>query len=112
MPDAPEVAVVLTTVSSTDEAMDLVRELVTRRLAACGTILPEARSIYRWKDQLSVEGEVVVILKTRSAMLNDLKSAFSELHPYAVPELLALPVADGLPRYLGWIASETAELEA
>jgi periplasmic divalent cation tolerance protein len=112
MQEAPDVVVVLTTVSTQDEALHLVRALVDRRLVACGTMLPEARSIYRWKDQVSDEGEVVIILKTRSALVEDLKTAFAELHPYAVPELLAMSVTDGLARYLGWIASETALAEA
>ena len=104
--------VVLTTVSTQDEALHLVRALVDRRLVACGTMLPEARSIYRWKDQVSDEGEVVIILKTRAVLVEELKSAFADLHPYTVPELLAMPVTDGLARYLSWIASETAMAEA
>ena len=108
MPGASDAVVVLTTVTSNDEAIALVRELVERRLVACGTILPGARSIYRWEGKLADESEVVVLLKTQSAQVNALKSAFAELHPYTVPELLALPVADGLQRYLGWIGTETA----
>lgn len=112
MNEAPDVVVVLTTVTNPDEATELVRSLVNRRLVACATMLPEARSIYRWKDQLSEEGEVVILLKTRSALMEGLKAAFAELHPYTVPELLALPVSDGLQKYLGWIATETALAEA
>lgn len=108
MQPTSDVVVVLTTVASIDEAVALVRELVERRLAACGTMLPGARSIYRWEGKLADENEVVVILKTHEAQLDALKAAFGELHPYTVPELLALPVSDGLERYLGWIGSETA----
>jgi periplasmic divalent cation tolerance protein len=74
---------------------------------ACGTILPACRSLYRWQGQVADEREVVVLLKTRSARLDALKAAFAELHPYKVPELLALAVEAGLDRYLEWISGET-----
>jgi periplasmic divalent cation tolerance protein len=100
--------VVMTTVASADEAVSLVRSLLDRRLVACGTLLPGARSLYRWQGKIADEQEVVVLLKTRSARLDALESAFAELHPYKVPELLALPVNAGLDKYLAWITAETA----
>lgn len=100
--------VVLTTVASEDEAVKLVRALLERRLIACGTLLPGARSIYRWEDKIADEPEIVVLLKTRSAALASIEQAFGELHPYKVPELLALAVSGGLEKYLGWIAGETS----
>jgi periplasmic divalent cation tolerance protein len=99
--------VVLTTLASDDEALRLVRALLDRRLIACGTVLPAGRSIYRWQGKIADEREVVVLLKTRSARLEALKAAFAELHPYKVPELLALSVEAGLDRYLEWINGET-----
>jgi len=100
--------VVLTTVASEDEAVKLVRTLLERRLVACGTLFPGARSLYRWQSKIADEREVVVLLKTRSARLDSLQSAFNELHPYKVPELLALPVSAGLGKYLEWINGETS----
>ena len=100
--------VVLTTVSTDDEAVTLVRELLDRRLIACGTLLPGARSLYRWQGKLADEREVLVMLKTRSARLQQLQAAFTELHPYKVPELLALSVDTGLEKYLEWINGETS----
>lgn len=99
--------VVLTTVASDEEGVRLVRALLERRLIACGTLVPGARSLYRWQGKIADEREVVVILKTRSARLETLQAAFGELHPYKVPELLALPVSAGLPKYLEWISGET-----
>jgi periplasmic divalent cation tolerance protein len=104
---ATDAMVVLTTVASTDEAVALVRGLLERRLIACGTILPGARSLYRWEGKVADEQEIVVLLKTRSARLDSLRAAFGELHPYKVPELLALPVQGGLEKYLQWINTET-----
>jgi len=100
--------VVLTTIATTDEAIRLIRSLLERRLIACGTILPGGRSLYRWEGKVAEEQEVVVLLKTRSARLASIEAAFADLHPYKVPELLALPVEAGLPRYLEWIAGETS----
>jgi periplasmic divalent cation tolerance protein len=100
--------VVLTTVSTPREATKLVRGLVERRIIACGTMLPAARSIYRWEGKVADESEVVILLKTRSAMLHALERAFAELHPYKVPELLALAATAGLEKYMDWINSETS----
>ena len=104
----PSAVVVLTTLASEEEAVALVRALLDRRLVACGTILPRGRSLYRWEGQLADEAEVVVLLKTVSARLVELEAAFGELHPYRVPELIAIPAAGGLTKYLGWIEAETA----
>jgi periplasmic divalent cation tolerance protein len=100
--------VVLTTVASADEAVALITGLLERRLIACGTMLPRARSFYRWEGKLADEEEIVVMLKTRAPRLEQLEAAFGELHPYKVPELLALPVTAGLAKYLAWINDETS----
>ncbi len=100
--------VVLTTVSSAEDAVTLIRALLDRRLIACGTLLPGARSLYRWEGKVADEHEVVVILKTAATRVDAIEHAFAELHPYKLPELLALPVAAGLDRYLAWIGQETS----
>ena len=99
--------VVLTTVASEDEAVRFVRALLDRRIIACGTLLPGARSLYRWQGKTADEREVVIMLKTRSGCLDALRAAVGELHPYKVPELLALPVQAGTEKYLEWISGET-----
>ena len=104
----PDALVVLTTVASDEDAVTLIRALLDRRLVACGTVLPGARSLYRWDGKVADEHEVVVVLKTRADRLAALEHAFAELHPYKLPELLALPVAAGLDRYLAWIGQEAA----
>jgi periplasmic divalent cation tolerance protein len=104
----PNATVVLTTVASADEAVALVRALLDRRLIACGNILPGVRSLYRWEGKVADEREVIVLLKTRASRLEALEMAFGELHPYKVPELLALPVSAGLHKYLEWIDDETS----
>lgn len=105
---ASDALIVLTTLASEAEAVTFVRALLERRLIACGTVLPAARSLYRWDGKIADESEVIVMLKTRSARLDALEQAFEELHPYKVPELVALGVAAGTAKYLSWIGAETA----
>jgi periplasmic divalent cation tolerance protein len=99
--------VVLTTVASEDAGVALVRGLLDQRLIACGTLLPGARSLYRWQGDVADAREVVVLLKTRAPQLAALEAACAALHPYAVPELLALEVAAGNATYLDWLMTET-----
>ncbi len=104
---AGEFVVALTTLGSPDQAKVLVRRLVEERVVACGTILPRATSVYRWRGQVTEEEEVVVLLKTAKSRWPALEAAVKAQHPYEVPELLALPVTAGLDRYLDWMDSET-----
>ena len=103
-----DATVVLTTVSSDDEAVKLVRALLDKRLIACGTLLPGARSLYRWQGKVADERETVLLLKTRSARVEELQQAFRDLHPYKVPEFLVLSVDSGLEKYIEWINEETS----
>jgi periplasmic divalent cation tolerance protein len=100
--------VVLTTLPNEAQARALVTALVAERLIACGTLVPGARSVYRWDGKVTEEVEVVVLLKTEESKWDALCSAVRRQHPYAVPELLALPVERGLDRYLSWLTQEVA----
>ncbi len=100
-------SVVLTTLGNRVDAQSLVRRLVEDRLVACGTIVENAFSIYEWQGKLEETSEVLVVLKTREDLWDELQKAVRELHPYDVPELLALPVQKGLPAYLEWLAGQT-----
>src|SRR5438128_10112129 len=103
---SPTALLVLTTLASEQDARALVTALVADRLVACGTLLPGARSIYRWAGKVTEETEVVVLLKTDARKWDALAAAVRAKHPYEVPELLALPVERGLEPYLAWLASE------
>jgi periplasmic divalent cation tolerance protein len=81
--------------------------LVEERLAACGTLLPGATSIYRWQGAVEEAQEVQIILKTTTENVTKLIARVTEIHPYEVPEIICLQVADGLPAYLAWIDSST-----
>ena len=101
--------VAFTTAPSADAGRMIVRALVERRLVACGTVIPGGVSIYRWKDDVAEQREAVVILKTTAARWEALAAALPELHPYEVPELVAVPVAGGHAAYLQWLSEATAE---
>jgi len=104
MPDTP--LLVLTTLSSPEDARRFVRALVDERVVACGTIVPGASSIYRWRDEVQETPEVVVLLKTMASRWAALRDAVLGHHPYTVPELIALPVSAGLDAYVAWVGEE------
>lgn len=106
MADTPLLA--FTTLGSPEDARRLVRALVDERVAACGTIVPGAASIYRWKGAVQEEDEVVVLLKTMSSRWAALQDAVRRHHPYEVPELIGVPMSHGLEAYVAWVASEVA----
>lgn len=102
-----DVLVVLVTSPTPERAAELARTLVEERLAACGNVVPGVRSIYRWEGKVEDEQEVLLVLKTTRARLEALRARVLALHPYQVPEVLALSVEAGSAAYLEWVAAET-----
>lgn len=103
---------VYVTASSREEAVTIGRAVVGERLAACANVLDGMQSIYWWDGKLNEEGEAAMILKTRSELLPALIARVRALHSYDCPCVVALPIADGNPDYLQWIAAETAKARA
>jgi len=102
-----EFIVVIVTCASPAEAEHIAEQLVAERLAACGTTVPNARSIFRWQGQVNRESEVLLLLKTRAALFARLRDRTRQLHSYEVPEIIALPIAAGDESYLAWLQAET-----
>jgi periplasmic divalent cation tolerance protein len=100
--------VVLVTCPNRRVAELLGRSMVEERLAACANVVPGLTSIYRWGGKLCRDREVLVIMKTRRPRFQALARRVCALHPYAVPEIIALPLAAGSPAYLQWVAESTA----
>lgn len=96
-------ALILTTFERRDDAVRTVRTLVEERHAACGNILPQVVSIYRWKDRIEQAEEVMVLLKCPAAGVADLQRRLIELHPYEVPEVVVLQPSEVSPDYLRWL---------
>jgi len=95
---------VLTTFGNPEDAVQVARMLVVEKLAACGTVLPGARSIYAWEGKIEESAETVVIFKTTATRLEDFQKRLAELHPYEVPEIVALDPAAVAPAYAKWVA--------
>jgi periplasmic divalent cation tolerance protein len=95
--------VVLSTVATVEDGERLARSLVERRLAACVSVLPGLTSTYRWQGVIRKDEERLLVIKTRADRYEELRSALVEMHPYDVPEVVALSVAAGHGPYLGWI---------
>ena len=96
-----EPVVVLCTFPDLDQARQIGAALVERQVAACVNLLPGVESIYRWEGKIERAGEVLAVIKT--TRYANLEAAIRELHPYEVPEIIALPVVTGLAEYLKWL---------
>ncbi len=99
--------VILSTCPDIATAERLGRGLVEASLAACVNVLPAVRSIYRWNDAVQSDEEALMIVKTTAACLEAARAHLLAHHPYEVPEVVALPVADGHDAYLSWVAAST-----
>ncbi len=104
----PSEQFVYVTCGSKAEAKEIGQVLVGNRLAACANILPGMESIYWWDGKLTSDKEVILIVKTTEAVLNNLIAAVKKIHSYDVPCVVALPIEGGNPDFLQWIHSETA----
>ena len=100
---ATDALIVFCTFPTMEEARRVIRELVELNLIACGNIFPGIESIYRWKGVVETSAEALAILKTTEESFDQLQVEFKSRHSYEVPELVAIPIAAGLPNYLKWI---------
>jgi periplasmic divalent cation tolerance protein len=107
-PSAHLVRVALSTAPDGETAARIARTLVEERLAACVNVVPAVRSIYRWQGRVEDDAEVLLVIKTRAERVDALAERLRALHPYELPELVALPVAAGSAPYLDWLAAEAA----
>ena len=102
-----EVLLILTNLPDRASAERVAEALVIQRVAACVNVLAECASIYRWEGKLEHASEVPLLIKTTRAAYPKLEDALRKLHPYELPEIIALPVDTGLPEYLNWVVQET-----
>ena len=102
-----QVLVILVTAVNQEEARKIGKEMVDAKLAACANIIPGIQSIYRWKGKVVKAQEVLIILKSTRPRYRALEKAIKSMHTYETPEIIALPVKEGLNRYIGWVRSET-----
>ena len=101
------VLICLTTCPDRSAADRIATALVDERLAACVNIVPGIHSTYRWQGQVMRDEELLLIIKTTVERMAELRARLPQLHPYELPELVAVESVDGLPAYLDWVRDET-----
>ena len=94
---------ILNTCPDKETATRVANTLVSKRLAACVNILPGLTSVYHWKGQIETGEEYLLFIKSTRAAFNELQSIICEIHPYELPEVIAVPLIAGLESYLSWI---------
>jgi periplasmic divalent cation tolerance protein len=99
----------ISTVSSREEAHTIAKALVSERLAACVNIAGEVESVYRWNGDVEKAQEFMMLIKTTGDRFGAVMERLKELHSYEVPELIQVPIENGLPEYLEWISESVAE---
>ena len=100
-----EPLIVLCTVPDDAVAKQIASALVTEQLAACINIVPGITSVYRWKGAIETDMELLLIMKTTATSYPQLQKRISALHPYELPEIIAVSLDRGLPDYLAWITT-------
>jgi len=103
----PSPLLCITTLPDADTAGKLAAALVEQRLAACVNILAPCRSVYRWQGEIHNDNEVPLLIKTTAERYAALEGYLRQNHPYDLPELIAIDLAQGLPAYLAWLATES-----
>ena len=100
----PLFQIVLTTCPDKVSAERIAHALVEEGLAACVNVLPPMHSIYRWKGKIEQATEQLLVIKSTVARFPAIRKRIQALHPYELPEIIAVPIADGLPGYLAWLS--------
>ena len=99
---------VMTQMPDRDSALALARSLVESRVAACVSVGAPVESLYHWQGKIETAQETPLVVKTQQSRYREVEAAIRAQHPYELPEILAVPVADGLAPYLRWLVDETA----
>jgi len=102
-----ETLLVMTNLPDQAAAEKLAQALIEGRLAACVNVLAPCRSIYRWQGKVETATEVPLLIKTAAARYAALEAAIRAAHPYELPEIIAVPIEQGLPDYLAWVVAST-----
>ncbi len=105
-----EFSVVWVTCANSDEAERIASGLVSDRVCACVNILPKVRSVYRWEGKIEKANEVMLVIKSRTALFDKIKDKVKSLHSYECPEVIQLPVTQGHKPYLDWVKENTVGL--
>ena len=106
-----EFCIVLSSCPNGEVADTIARELIKRGLAACVNILPSVRSVYTWKGKVETASEHLLLVKSHGRQYKAIETCVRQLHPYELPEIIAVPIAGGLDTYLSWLEKPEATHE-
>ncbi|GHG04442.1 divalent-cation tolerance protein CutA [Thalassotalea marina] len=95
--------IVLCNCPNDEIASQIAKHLVELKLAACVNVIPGVRSVYQWQGKIEIDHEVQLIIKTRQSLFEQLSREITQLHPYDVPEIIAMEIAAGNHAYLQWL---------
>mmetsp|Transcript_7588 Transcript_7588/g.11167 ORF Transcript_7588/g.11167 Transcript_7588/m.11167 type:complete len:128 (-) Transcript_7588:28-411(-) len=102
-----EASAVYITIDSSQKAEELAKGLVDSELAACVNIIPSVKSVYKWENQVHVDEELLLMVKTRSELIPSLTEWVQNNHPYDCPEVISVPITSGNPAYLQFVTDST-----
>ncbi len=91
-------------------SIELARQIIEHKLAACVNVLPEVTSIYQWKGEVKQDSETLLLIKTTKSRYPALQKLITENHPYELPEVIAVPITEALPEFLSWIKETITEV--
>jgi periplasmic divalent cation tolerance protein len=106
-----DVLVAFCTFPNAEAARGIARELVERRLVACGNVVPQIHSVYRWEGKVESGDEALAIFKLTAAGYAQFEATLRSLHPYEVPEIISCRISEGLPEYLRWVVESCGEIK-
>lgn len=104
-----DVRLTYVTCPDTATAEEIASQLIAEHEAACVNIVPGLRSVYRWQGRVETDEEVLLLIKTTEARFTAVRERVMQLHPDELPEVIAVPVVQGLAGYLDWVRSETRD---
>jgi periplasmic divalent cation tolerance protein len=108
---ADEIVLAFCTFPDAETARRSAREIVELRLAACGNVLPQIHSVYRWQGKIESADEALAIFKLPADRYAEFETKLRSLHPYDVPEIISCGVDRGLPEYLRWVSESCGQRE-
>ncbi len=105
------ISLVMTSVGTEQQAVEISEELIGRHLATCVNIVPCLRSIYRWKGKICEDTEYLLLIKTPAARFDEVAEAIRELHSYELPEIMSIPIEKAETAFHRWVLQMVAEPE-
>ncbi len=108
MQNQAEFLLVQTSCPDKVSAMALARRIIEGKVAACVNVLPDVTSVYEWKEEVKTDSETLLLIKTTKNQYAGLQALICEKHPYELPEVIAVPICEGLPDFLTWVSEAAA----